>query len=220
MATRPFTRSTTLILLAACLLIVPPPVWAGTPTGGTGKPLNVTTNNGSGGNHHDGDDDDNSHHDGDDDDNNGSTSCSCCTTLPNEVNTLKATIASLTTTVNSLKTKVNSLSTGAGCFDITSSIVRTWKVSNPATGTTGLVTFTSSGTYTIVMGTYNAGGSYAGKSTGTYQVLAGGAIAFTFTGSSTVSSIAVVQCAETSRIIHFTLGRPLDYEILTPGTLE
>jgi hypothetical protein len=184
-------------------------MWAGLPTANSGqKPSKITTNDGD---HHGNEGDD------DDDDN---KNCDCCTTLANEIKILKTTIASLQTQITALKAKIATLTGGGGCIDITSTIVRTWTVSNPATGTTGAVTFFANGTYAIVNGTYNAGGTYAGKSTGTYKVLAGGAIAFTFTGSSTVNSIAVVQCAEPGRIIHFTLGRPLDYEILSTATPE
>lgn len=117
--------------------------------------------------------------------------------------------------INSLQAQVNALSGASSCTDISASIVGTWSVSNPATGTSGQVTFSPGGSYTINSGTYNAGGTFLGKTSGTYQVLQGGAIAFTYAGSAGTDRIAVVQCATSNRIIHFLMGHTHDYEILT-----
>ncbi|HKR63749.1 MAG TPA: hypothetical protein VJZ00_08455 [Thermoanaerobaculia bacterium] len=193
--TRPFTRLMTALFIILCLAVAAIPLIAG----GNAKPQHatITTN--------DSDDDDGGSSGG------GGNKKNCCSLLAEQIEILKAKVNMLTT----------GGSGGSGCLNLApATLARTWSVSNPATGTTGAVTFFANGTYTIVNGTYNAGGSYAGKTTGTYQILPGGAIAFTFTGSSSVNSIAVLQCAESGRLIHFTLGRPLDYEVLTTATPE
>ncbi len=217
MTRNPFARRLLVILLGVCLLLAPIAVPAEGGTNGSNdtngndssKKNNVNTN--SGGSHDDDDDDDD---DNDDDD------CECCRTLPADVAKLETDVAALKTEVAKLKEAIAAQGTSSGCPNVAQSIVRAWAVSNPATGSTGVVNFTAGGTYVIVSGTYNAGGSWAGKSTGTYSVLEGGAIAFTYTGSSSTDRIAVVQCTENGKIIHFVLGHTLDYEILTPAVLE
>ena len=114
-----------------------------------------------------------------------------------------------------LQAQIDSLSGGSSCADVSEQIVGTWNVANAGTGATGQVTFNNDGTYTINSGTYNAGGSFLGKTSGTYQTLTGGAIAFTYAGSSGVDRIAVVQCATDTQIVHFLMGHTHDYEVLT-----
>jgi hypothetical protein len=117
--------------------------------------------------------------------------------------------------ITNLQAQVNALPTAPACIDVSSTIVGTWNVANAGTGASGQVTFNSGGTYVINSGTYNAGGSFLGKTSGTYQTLTGGAIAFTYAGSSGVDRIAVVQCATNTSVAHFVMGHTHDYEILT-----
>ena len=117
--------------------------------------------------------------------------------------------------INGLQTQINGLPAPATCIDISGTIAGTWNVSNPATGVSGQVTFAPGGSYTINSCTYNAGGTFLGKTSGNYTVLPGGAIAFRYAGSVTNDRIAVVQCASSNQMIHFVMGHTLDYEILT-----
>ena len=114
-----------------------------------------------------------------------------------------------------LQAQVDSLSGGSSCIDISESVVGTWNVLNEESGATGQVTFNADGTYTINSGMYNAGGSFLGETNGTYRVLTGGAIAFTYDGNTEVDRIAVVQCATDDQIVHFVMGHTHDYEVLT-----
>lgn len=100
-----------------------------------------------------------------------------------------------------------------GCKELPS-LVGTWTVTNYGMGTTGQVTFKSDHTYTVDSGTYNAGGTWAGKSSGTYKTLPGGAIAFTYDSSASVNRIAVGQCLSKDQIVHFVMGHTHDYEQL------
>jgi hypothetical protein len=113
----------------------------------------------------------------------------------------------------------NFLDHNAGCtVGETFNIVGTWAVTNQGSGTAGQVTFKTDGSYTIDSGTYNAGGTWSKSSSGTYKVLAGGAIGFLYTGwtfATPFSRIAVVQCAGKSQIVHFIMGHTHDYEVLT-----
>ena len=107
--------------------------------------------------------------------------------------------------------------------DSTINIVGTWSVENVGEGTTGQVTFTSDGSYTINSGTYNAGGTWFGATLGTYEVVADGAIAFTYSNwalPQPVSRIAIVQCASPRNIVHFVIGHTHDLEILTRSVPE
>ncbi|HEX9668530.1 MAG TPA: hypothetical protein VGC93_03500 [Thermoanaerobaculia bacterium] len=117
--------------------------------------------------------------------------------------------------IQNLQDQIDDLGGASACFDVADTIEGTWSVANEGTGTSGQVTFNGDGTYTIDSGTYNAGGSFLGKTSGTYEALDGGAIAFTYQGSSSVDRIAVVQCASEDEIIHFVMGHTHDYEILT-----
>lgn len=93
-------------------------------------------------------------------------------------------------------------------------VVGTWDVTNHGLGQTGKVTFKADGTYTVHSGTYSAGGTWMGRTSGTYKALPGGAIAFTYTGSTTVSRIALIRCATRDRIVHALMGHTHDYEEL------
>ena len=126
--------------------------------------------------------------------------------------------------INGLQAQVNVLQAGGGgggnCSKDISGLRGAWSVANPATGTSGEVSFNSDGTYNIHSGTYNAGGSFLGKTSGRYAILPDGAIAFTYAGSTRPDRIAVVQCAQGNRITHFVLGHTLDYETLSRVRVE
>jgi hypothetical protein len=124
--------------------------------------------------------------------------------------------------INGLQAQIIAIPGGGGgdCSTDLSGIRGTWTVANQATGTSGEVTFNSDGTYTIHSGTYNAGGSFLGKTSGRYSLLDGGAIAFKYAGSATVDRIAVVQCAQANKISHFVMGHTLDYETLNRVRVE
>jgi hypothetical protein len=120
--------------------------------------------------------------------------------------------------IHGLQQQIDDLAGASTCVDVSGVIVGTWSVANAGKGTSGQVTFNANGTYTIDSGTYNAGGSFLGASSGTYAVLPGGAIAFTYSGwvsPPPVSRIAVVRCASEDEISHFVMGHTHDYEILT-----
>jgi hypothetical protein len=120
--------------------------------------------------------------------------------------------------INGLQEQIDELPGASACTDVSKVIVGTWSVANAGMGTSGQVTFNANGTYTIDSGTYNAGGSFLGESSGTYEVLSGGAIAFTYSGWTSpppVSRIAVVTCAGKDEISHFVMGHTHDYEVLT-----
>lgn len=118
-----------------------------------------------------------------------------------------------------LQQQVDDLSSGGECADLASVIPGTWDVDNVGLGTTGEVTFATDGSYTVGSGTYNAGGSWFGAASGTWEVVAGGsAIGFTYTGwagGQPFSRLAWVQCAGEDEVTHFVLGHTHDLEVLS-----
>ncbi|MFN7979515.1 MAG: hypothetical protein U0P30_15375 [Vicinamibacterales bacterium] len=107
-----------------------------------------------------------------------------------------------------------------GCGeDITESIVGTWAVANVGTGAAGQVTFGSNGTYVVDSGAFEAGGTWAGNGSGTYQVVdQGSAVLFHYANSTATlpwNRIAVVQCGAADRIVTSVAGHTHGYERLT-----
>jgi hypothetical protein len=120
-----------------------------------------------------------------------------------------------------LQSQINALpgGGGGGCQNLTNFAGR-WTIANAGTGTTGEVTFDADGTYIINSGFYAAGGSGAGISSGEWEMLEGGAIAFTWNGSASVDRIAVIQCSPGPRVAHALMGSTLDYEVLSKVRVE
>lgn len=108
---------------------------------------------------------------------------------------------------------------GGGCHNL-QSFPGSYSVINEGTGATAEVTFDADGTYDIHSGSYAAGGSLAGKTSGRWRALHGGAIAFTWEGSTGVDRIAVIQCSNGQQLSHFVMGHTHDYETLTRLRVE
>ena len=119
--------------------------------------------------------------------------------------------------IEDLQDQIDELAGGSGCVEVPD-LVGTWDVENLATAATGEVTFNANGTYTIDSGAYGGGGSTFGATSGTYEILPGGAIGIThnlWVGTEPFSRILVVQCASENEVIHFTLAASHEYEVLT-----
>lgn len=102
--------------------------------------------------------------------------------------------------------------------DLETVLVGTWSVDNVGQGTVGQVTFAGDGSYTIDSGDYQAGGSWFPATSGTWSVAEERSVAFVYDGwvnPAPVSRFALVQCAETDRIVHHTQGHTHDLEVLT-----
>lgn len=103
---------------------------------------------------------------------------------------------------------------GCGCKDLSGKIVGKWDVKNHGTGAVGQVSFKTDGTYTIDTGSYNAGGTWNGATSGKYKTLPAGGIAFSYGAGSNINRIAATQFASSTRIVHVTLGHSHDDEEL------
>jgi len=130
-----------------------------------------------------------------------------------------------------------------GFVNVHNSIVGTWNVCNIGHMKTGQVEFKSDGTFEVLQGTYNAGGTFiqsapsptgapaidAGTSnllyqtstsayTGTYRVYENAAIGFQYDHMSSNLGFyraAIIINARPNKIVHFLLGHTHDLEVLT-----
>lgn len=108
-------------------------------------------------------------------------------------------------------------SCSSGCGNCTAESLRlpgTWAVVNHGRGEAGVVTFKSDGSYTVDSGTYNAGGTIKGDTSGTYKIFPGCAIGFRYGTSPTFNRIAVVRTASANQIVHFLMATSHEYEEL------
>lgn len=96
---------------------------------------------------------------------------------PTQFPNANSPLGALQQQINELQGHVQNIS---ACSQVVDTIVGTWGVANVGTGLSGQVTFRADGTYTIDSGTYNAGGSWFGATSGTYRIAEGIAVAFTY----------------------------------------